>query len=228
MVQKKKEKKGGMLKTVFVILLTLLIAFLAVSFYTGLLNRVTLKKEAAGPYYLACLDNIGSYKGIAAKIISAKKLLNNQNIVSVAACGIYYDDPRNIPTDKLRSKGGCLVAKDSSVDILEKLTIPQREAIVAKIKAKPALAAMKVYPKINKWIAANNYQINGPALEIYHKDGTVEIQMPVIPSPKPISKPSPKLSPKPAPKPAPKPKDKPKAEEPKEESKDKPAPEQNK
>ena len=191
MTRKKKKKVGSMLKIIGAIVLVLIIVFLAVAFYTGLLNPVTIKKETEGPYYIACLDNIGPYKGIAGKIASAKKILDSRKIIPIAACGLYFDDPGNVSADKLRSKGGYLVKEGTALEILEKLTIPRREVVVARIKAKPSLAAIKAYPRIHKWIAANKYEITGPALEIYHKDGTIEIQMPIKPSPKP--EPQPKI-----------------------------------
>lgn len=173
------EKGGNMLKISALIVIVLVIALLAIGFYLGVFNSVNIEKGITGPYKIACLDHIGPYKDIVKKIQSVKKLLDEQKITPISACGIYYDDPKSVPSDKLRSKGGYLVEGDVKLEILEKLEIPEREVIVAKIKAHPAIAPMKIYPKIIKWLLENNFICIGPGLEIYHKDGIVEVQMPI-------------------------------------------------
>lgn len=178
---KQKKKGGNMLKIVAVIVVVLVVALVGLAFYLGLFNSVTIEKAVTGPYQIACLDHIGPYKDICKKIQGVKKLLDDQGIVPVTACGIYYDDPKSVPSDKLRSKGGFIIEGDVKSEIIEKLNVPQQEVIVAKVKAHPAIAPIKTFPKINKWIAANNFVVVGPCLEIYHEDGVVEVQMPIKP-----------------------------------------------
>lgn len=166
-------------KIVLVGIVVIVIALAGISLYLGAFSSVSIEKAAAGPYKIACLDHIGPYKDICKKIYSAKKLLDEQGVIPGAACGVYYDDPKTTPSDKLRSKGGYLLESDAKLDILEKLEIPQREVVIAKVKAHPAIAAVKIYPKINKWLVENNSVCVGPCLEIYYEDGTVEAQMPI-------------------------------------------------
>lgn len=168
-----------MLKAISIVIVVLVIAVLGVGYYLGVFNSVTIEKMATGPYKIACLDHIGAYKNICKKIKNTEKLLCEQAVITVAPCGIYYDNPKTVPCDKLRSKGGCLIEGDAKLEILEKVDIPVREAVVARIKAHPAVAAFKTYPKIEKYLTENNLVCTGPCLEIYHKGGIVEVQMPI-------------------------------------------------
>lgn len=176
---KRRKKGGNMLKVFALIVVALVIALLSIGFYLGVFNSVNIEKGITGPYMIACLDHIGPYKDIVKKIQGVKKLLDEQKVTPISACGIYYDDPKSVPSDKLRSKGGYLVEGDVKLEILEKLEIPEREVIIAKIKAHPAIAPIKTYPKIQKWLVANNFICTGSCLEIYHDNGIVEVQMPI-------------------------------------------------
>lgn len=166
-----------MLKTLGTILVIAIIALLGVAFYLGAFNPVTIETAVTGPYKMACLDHIGPYKNICKKISDSKKLLDQQGITYTAACALYYDDPKEVSCDKLRSKGGYIVDKDFKADIVEKIDIPQREAVVAKIKAHPWIAALKIYKKIFLYMIENNLTPDGPSMEIYHDNGIVETQM---------------------------------------------------
>lgn len=176
---RRKRKGGNMLKIIAVIVVALVIALVGFAFYLGLFNPVSIEKAIAGPNKIACLDHIGPYKDIVKKIQNVKMLLDGQKITPISACGVYYDDPKSTPSDKLRSKGGYLVEGIVKIPILENLYIPQREVVIAKVKAHPAIAPIKTFPKINKWLAVNNFVVAGPCLEIYHKNRVVEVQMPI-------------------------------------------------
>ena len=168
-----------MLKKIVLGVIIVILVIGGVAVWFGAFNPVKIKKTVTGPYEIACLDNIGPYKNIGKKIEGAAILLAEQKIKSEAACGVYYDDPRVVPTEKLRSKGGFIVKADTKLKILEELKIPKREVVVAKLKANPALAAMKTYPAIEKWAKKNNYKLKSPSFEIYHDNGVVEVQMPI-------------------------------------------------
>lgn len=180
-MRRKKKKGGNMLKKIGVVVLVLIVALAVIAYFAGMFKSVTIKVGTTGPYQIVCLDHIGPYKNIAKKIQSVEKLLAERKIKPVAACGIYYDNPKVVSSDKLRSKGGCIVKGDLKLDILEEIEIPKRKVVIAKIKAHPAVAPIKTYPKIEKWMKDNSYSFDGPCLEIYHSNGIVEVQAPIAP-----------------------------------------------
>jgi len=167
------------MKMLSIVLAVVLICAVGMLYYFGVFNAVKMEKIKTGPYFVACLDHIGPYKNIGKKFDAAKQILNDQAIIPVTACGIYYDDPKSTPSDKLRSKAGFILDGDVKVNLLEKITIEEREVISAKIKASPMVAPFKVYPAITKWAKSNNCDIMGPSIEIYGKGGIIEVQMPI-------------------------------------------------
>lgn len=168
-----------MLKTLGIVVLVIVIALIGVGFYLGIFSSVKIEKAAAGPYTIASLDHIGPYKNICAKIKNAKKLLDEQAVIALAPCGLYYDDPKTVASDKLRSRGGYIIEDNVKLEILEKQVIPSREVVLARVKAHPMIAAIKVYPKIEKYLTKNNLTITGPCFEIYNENGVVEVQVPI-------------------------------------------------
>ena len=181
MMRRKNKGRGKMLKKIIFVVVILVIVLFTGSFYLGIYNSVNVKKATVGPYQIVCLDHIGPYQNIRIKIQNVKKLLDDKGIIPLAACGIYYDDPKSVPSEKLRSKGGWLVEDNVDIEILENVNIPEREVVVAKVKAHPAIAPIKTFPKIHTWLIANNFVPSGPCLEIYHNNKIVEVQMPISP-----------------------------------------------
>jgi hypothetical protein len=102
--------------------------------------------------------------------------LNNYGIETFKGFGIYYDNPKNVEQNKLRSEVGC-IAENIDNDTIEKLKekyqikiLSEENFLVAEFPFKGFLLIMmgmiKVYPVIGKYIAENNYQ-DGAIMEIY-------------------------------------------------------------
>ena len=163
------------------IALGLLVVILLISVYRlGLFNRVELQQTSRGPYQIVYLSHTGPYHQIAEKIDRVGAMLKEKNISRLSACGIFYDDPRVVPQDQLRSKGGFLVEGTISVEAPFGIdSVAQREVILATIKAHPAVAPFKTYPRMNEWVEQNSYEAAGPGLEIYRADGVIECELPI-------------------------------------------------
>ena len=168
-----------MLKIIAIAILISLIIIFSFGFYLGIHSPVIISKIVSGPYKIACLDHIGPYKNIYKKIQSSKKILDDQKIETLQSCGIYYDDPKKVLSNNLKSKGGWIIKADLSPDILETISISKQDVVSARVKAHPAVAVIKTYPKLLPWIKKHDYVMNGPCLEIYHDNGIVEVQIPI-------------------------------------------------
>ncbi|MGA1867451.1 MAG: GyrI-like domain-containing protein [bacterium] len=156
------------------------IVFLSGAYYTGAFNDVQLQKDTRGCYHIVFLSHKGPYYLIQEKIQKVESFLRNKRVKIINPCGIYYDDPSTVPKKQLRSKGGYIV--DFKVELqspFEQEHIPKRDVIMATFKGHPAVAAFKIYPKINQWMSAHNCEPAGPALEIYRNDGYIECEMPI-------------------------------------------------
>ena len=166
----------------FGLLLVLTILFsVAVLYYIGFFNSTRIELTEKGPYTIVCLDNTGPYYKTIKKIQKVKQLLGGTPVKILDSCGLYYDDPKSVPQDKLRSKAGVIV-KDivTARPPLKILTIPRRQVVVGVVKASPGLVGTKVYPKLQDWLWRKGLTGGTPSLEIYHKNGSVECQIPVV------------------------------------------------
>jgi DNA gyrase inhibitor GyrI len=166
----------------FLLFLTILFT-LGVLTYIGFFSKARIELAEKGPYTIVCLSNTGPYYKTIKKIEKVKQMLAGTPVRILEPCGLYYDNPRTVPQNKLRSKAGVLV-KDivSAKPPLEIVTIPKRQVAVGTIKANPGLVGVKVYPKLKEWLWQKGFQGGTPALEIYHKNGTVECQIPIVPA----------------------------------------------
>ena len=139
--------------------------------------KVNIQTVNTGGEILVYENVTGSYN--QASKISNKvyyELLNNFKIETTKGFGIYYDNPKNMDKNKLRSEVGCIVENIDN-DTLEKIdgnfqikTLPNENYLVAEFPFKGFLSIMigmiKVYPKMGKYISENGFE-DGPIMEIY-------------------------------------------------------------
>lgn len=170
------------LRVVAVVLGVVVIVILIGGYNAGVFNRVELQQTTRGPYQIVYLSHTGPYHQIAEKIEQVSAMLHEKNVRTLSACGIFYDDPSTVPQDQLRSKGGFLVEGEVTAATPFAIeTVAPREVIVATVKAHPAVAPFKTYPKMNAWMQQNNFQVAGPGLEIYRESGIIECELPILP-----------------------------------------------
>ena len=107
--------------------------------------------------------------------------LSGQGITQLAGIGIYYNDPATITSgQELRSDVGSVVdekdvgklQRNSSVYKVK--TIPQAVRVVAEFPYKNSFSYMvgpiKMYPLVNKYMAARAYKLEIPRIELYDMD----------------------------------------------------------
>ncbi len=161
--------------TIFLVLILALLIYLA---SLGLFNRINLEEKDMGPFTVVYENHTGPYRETSA--IQDKiyyKLLNEEQIETYKGFGIYYDNPKKVAKEELRSEvGSILETKDyAKTEALKTKgykikTIEKQKSLVAKFPLKNQFSIMlgviKVYPAMEKYIAENDYQ-QTPALEIY-------------------------------------------------------------
>jgi hypothetical protein len=166
------------LKIIFSIFLLILISVAIFFNYIGFFSKVVIEEKQMGPFTLVYDEHKGDYKGTA-KIQDNiyYSLLNDYKIETFHGFGIYYDDPKTVPTEKLRSIAGCILEK-SDYEKIETLKekgfkikkIPKQNSVVVEFPFRNTFSIiagiMKVYPKIEKYIEENNLTKN-EMMEIY-------------------------------------------------------------
>ncbi len=165
------------LKITLIILAVLVVLLLAVYVYYGGCKKIGFNIENQGGEIIVYENVTGDYSQapeISDKVYYA--LLNEEKIETTKGIGIYYDNPKNVAKDKLRSEIGCIVENADSVT-LSKLSekyqvkrVPQGEFVVAEFPFKGKLSVllgiMKVYPALDKFCKEQGY-VESPITEIY-------------------------------------------------------------
>ena len=103
-------------------------------------------------------------------------LLNNISVEAAKGFGLYYDNPREVEREKLRSIVGCILGKEDEKkieDIKKKHKIkeyPLSNSVVVEFPFKGMLSIFigifKVYPKLAEYIKNHSYS-QVPIMEIY-------------------------------------------------------------
>lgn len=166
-------------KQIFVVLasfsLFLIIGFLS---FAGFFAKVEIQEKSQGPFVLVYEDHKGDYKGTA-KIQDRiyHSLLNEHKIETKRGFGIYYDNPKTVPTSELRSIAGCIL-ESSDLDKIEYLRqnnfkirdLPATDYVYTEFPYTSSLSILGgifvVYPKLEEYIKEKKLP-NNEIMEIY-------------------------------------------------------------
>jgi DNA gyrase inhibitor GyrI len=164
-------------------LLGVFIVGLGLAAKMGAFAEVKMSTAERGPYRLGVLDHTGPYGKIGPVILKAKTMLTPPSGQELGpACGVYLDDPETVKPEEQRSLGGFVIPEGTLVKSpARNVQVLKRRVVVAEVDAHPLVAAMKIYPAIEEWLAANKKQAAGPVVEFYRESG-VEAEMPIEPA----------------------------------------------
>lgn len=157
----------------------LAIGMIVFLFLIGFFQKIVIEEKKIGPFVLIYEEHKGDYKGTG-KIQDDiyYSLLNEHKIETYKGFGIYYDNPKDVAVDDLRSIAGCILEINNH-DKIEYLRergfkikeIPAQNSIVSEFPYKNSFSIMigiiKVYPKIEKYLKENNIE-NNEMMEIYN------------------------------------------------------------
>jgi DNA gyrase inhibitor GyrI len=166
------------MKTFLIILITLIILILVILVWLGAFKKVHVYAARQGGEILVYENIKGDYRQSAVAMDRIYyRLLNEDNIETFKGFGIYYDDPKRVSKAELRSEAGCILQPAEIVRceaLSEKYQIkvfPEGDYLVAEFPFKNKLSVFmslaKVYPALNKYTEAHNYDPDGFVMEIY-------------------------------------------------------------
>jgi len=155
----------------------IILALLFVTYYGGF-KTITFKTSVEGGEILVYEDLTGDYSKSGEVMDRVyNSLLTNENIKSTKGFGIYYDDPKKVEKNKLKSEVGCIVEGIDSLkmaDLKKKYkikTCPTTNYLTTEFPHKSVMSIMvgimKVYPAMSKYIEQNGLSEKGPVMEIY-------------------------------------------------------------
>lgn len=161
------------------LLVLAIVVFIIILFaaYLGLFTNIKVEDKEAGGYKVVGREFVGDYSKAGKWMLDVDKELRSNGVISTKGFGIYYDDPKTVPSDKCRSfVGNILEDKDHGrMDELQskgfKLdSILIKNSIVTYFPIKNMLsymvAPMKVYPVFSKYIKEKGYTVT-KSIEIY-------------------------------------------------------------
>jgi DNA gyrase inhibitor GyrI len=166
------------MKTILIILISLILLLLVILAWLGAFKKVHVYAARQGGETLVYEAIKGDYRQSAAAMDRIYyRLLNEDKIETYKGFGIYYDDPKKVSKDKLRSEAGCILEpahKDKTEILAEKYQVkvfPEGDYLVAEFPYKNKLSIFmsiaKVYPALNKYAEMHNYNPDGFVMEIY-------------------------------------------------------------
>lgn len=174
---------------------SLVVLFIAIAFagWVGVFRSVDVVKQEVGPFTFVYEDYVGPFKNIGPVFARVESQLRDLGIEPIQGMGVYFDDPKVVPQDKLRSQCGALVDESASSRVEEMQVahpalrlrkIAKTQALVVEFPLRAALSLMvapsKAYPAIQAALVAQRLTVNGDAIELYdHKRGRILVVMPV-------------------------------------------------
>lgn len=158
-----------------------IIAVIAFLFYEGFFCSIKVKEQVVGDYWVVYQENIGPYEKVAPVMDKVCKDLKNDGIETSLSFGLYYDDPKEVSKEKLRSEVGAALDEkyyDKIESLRSKYNVKQlksRNSLVAEFPIKNVLSymigPMKVYPAMEKYCKMKNIDVKAIkdsfGLEIY-------------------------------------------------------------
>ncbi|NPE27334.1 hypothetical protein HNV12_05015 [Methanococcoides sp. SA1] len=164
------------MKIALIIIVILILVVLAFLVNCGLFFKPKVTTKNMGPLKIVYKDHVGPYQETG-KIQDEiyHYLLNDQNLETYKGIGIYYDNPKKVAQDQLRSKSGCIIEQkdvNKKIDLgnYDEMTIDKQEMIYAefpfKSKMSIMLGIMKVYPLLQKYCEENGLMFR-ESIELY-------------------------------------------------------------
>lgn len=160
-----------------IILVVPILALIGFGYYYGAFDDIPIEEKMMGPYTLVYQSNKGPYTDAGIVLFDIyEDLRKNYEITTTKGFGIYYDDPKKVAQDKLRSDLGIVLEpKDfAAIERLQKKyqikKWEQKTAIVATFpylgNASPILGAFRVYPVLAQYL--NKHQLTMESvMELY-------------------------------------------------------------
>ncbi|MGE5480291.1 MAG: hypothetical protein ACM3U1_07660 [Chloroflexota bacterium] len=166
------------LKYVLIGLGVIIVAVFGYLIYLGIFASVDIRKGTEGGELLVYERVVGNFSKVGEPMERISKTLKDKyGLENVDCMAIYYDNPEQVPQEKLRSDAGCLIPAGVKVDtaaLARKFSvklIPRKEYIITDFPyhGTPSIfvSVMKVYPALKKYFAENKVNGEFQIAEIY-------------------------------------------------------------
>lgn len=163
--------------------------------YLGMFSTVAVVEKEMGPYTMVYESFVGPYAQSGQVFERLYKSLKADGIEAEDGIGIYYDDPRKVPANQLRSDCACVLTPDQVVKAQSLgpkyrfKTIERSASLVVEFPIRNAMsymiAPMKTYPALAQAAKAKGYTTGAPYEYYTMKAKQMFVAVPILPSPGP-------------------------------------------
>lgn len=162
---------------IFIFVSVIIALLIGIYGYYGGFYDVIIRTEIVGGEMIVCKKVTGDYKQTSSVTNEVYNyLLNDLKIQTYKGIGIFYDNPKQVKKEELRSEAGCVIEPED-VDKLDTILckyeikqLPCRESAVTEFPFKGGMSIwiglIKVYPKLEKQVNVHGLP-NQPVVEIY-------------------------------------------------------------
>lgn len=142
--------------------------------YSGLFAKVEFKESDFSSFVFAFKRHQGDYAKIGFEMKALEKELKKNKVEYKEGIGIFFDNPKEIAKDDLRSVAG-VVLPSSSIERakeigLEVAEYPNASGVLGELPYKSPLSVMlgvfKIYPKFDEYAQENSVK-TGAVIEVY-------------------------------------------------------------
>ena len=156
------------LKWLLIIVVALAIIIIAFLYYLGLFSQPKTYETVMGPYTIAYESFTGPYAQTGPIFDKIYKAVKAAGINTTRGLGIYYDNPSQVPAEKLRSDCGVIIEKKDLIRFAKvrnrfsTKVLPKKACIVTEFPLRNILSYMigpiKGYPALMKFAGKKNYK----------------------------------------------------------------------
>ncbi|MCU0848407.1 MAG: GyrI-like domain-containing protein [Spirochaetes bacterium] len=154
----------------------LIAAAAAYAVYSGLFTGVVITEKSIGPLKLVYEEHVGDYRESGRIQNTVYRELASAGIMTKKGFGIYYDDPKTVPAEKLRSRVGCVLESEDYGKIpvpgkkFKIMDLPEKKCVYAEFPHRTWLSILfgisRVYPAMSEYVRAKGYRFS-EVIEIY-------------------------------------------------------------
>ena len=166
------------MKILLLVLAAIILIIVAFFTYFSGFKKLKISVMETGGELLVYEEIKGDYRQSGAVMDRIyNSLLNDDGIETFKGFGIYYDNPRKVGKNELRSEAGCILEdkdRDKINDIKGKYTIrtyEKKNCITTEFPYKGKISVlfgiMKVYPALTKFAKENGFPEDSEVMEIY-------------------------------------------------------------
>lgn len=165
---------------IVVIVIIIALLFGLYSYYGGFYD-VKVRTETVGGETMVYKKVTGDYKQTSSVTNEVYNyLLHDFGIETYKGAGIFYDNPKQVKKEELRSEAGCIIEPadihklDTTLCKYEIKQLPRRESVVAEFPYKGGISVLigllRVYPKLEEYVKTHHLPEH-PVVEIYDVPG---------------------------------------------------------